>query len=75
MRRTVSADACDGDIAARSRSDFEKCRARTLFLDVMAAEDVAHGKPAPDGFLAGLGRIRLHASSTSVNLRRRMPGL
>jgi beta-phosphoglucomutase len=30
---------------------------RPLFLDVIAAEDVARGKPAPDGFLAGLGRL------------------
>jgi HAD superfamily hydrolase (TIGR01509 family) len=30
---------------------------RKLFLDVIAAEDVAHGKPAPDSFLAGLGRL------------------
>ncbi|HUN59203.1 MAG TPA: HAD family phosphatase [Candidatus Binataceae bacterium] len=30
---------------------------RNLFLDVIAAEDVTHGKPAPDGFLAGLGRL------------------
>jgi beta-phosphoglucomutase len=30
---------------------------RKLFLDVIAAEDVDHGKPAPDGFLAGLGRL------------------
>jgi sugar-phosphatase len=30
---------------------------RKLFLDVIAAEDVARGKPAPDGFLAGLGRF------------------
>lgn len=30
---------------------------RKFFLDVIAAEDVAHGKPAPDGFLAGLGRL------------------
>jgi len=30
---------------------------RKLFLDVIAAEDVAHGKPAPDGFLTGLGRL------------------
>src|ERR1700733_2349522 len=28
---------------------------RKLFLDVIAAEDVGHGKPAPDGFLTGLG--------------------
>jgi beta-phosphoglucomutase len=30
---------------------------RKFFLDVIAAEDVAHGKPAPDGFLTGLGRL------------------
>jgi beta-phosphoglucomutase len=30
---------------------------RSLFLDVITAEDVQHGKPAPDGFLAGLGRL------------------
>jgi beta-phosphoglucomutase len=30
---------------------------RALFLDVIAAEDVDHGKPAPDGFLAALGRL------------------
>jgi beta-phosphoglucomutase len=30
---------------------------RSLFLDLIAAEDVEHGKPAPDGFLAALGRL------------------
>jgi beta-phosphoglucomutase len=30
---------------------------RKSFLDVIAAEDVAHGKPAPDGFLTALGRL------------------
>jgi beta-phosphoglucomutase len=30
---------------------------RDYFLDVIAAEDVAHGKPEPDGFVAALGRI------------------
>jgi HAD superfamily hydrolase (TIGR01509 family) len=30
---------------------------RDLFVDVIAAEDVDHGKPQPDPFLAGLGRI------------------
>jgi beta-phosphoglucomutase len=30
---------------------------REFFLDVIAAEDVEHGKPAPDGFVAALGRI------------------
>jgi HAD superfamily hydrolase (TIGR01509 family) len=42
---------------------------RHFFLDVIAAEDVAHGKPAPDGFLAGLGRLgfilRPHPSITA----------
>jgi beta-phosphoglucomutase len=30
---------------------------REYFLDVIAAEDVERGKPAPDGFIAALGRI------------------
>lgn len=30
---------------------------RQYFLDVIAAEDVERGKPAPDGFVAALGRI------------------
>jgi HAD superfamily hydrolase (TIGR01509 family) len=30
---------------------------RDLFLDIVAAEDVEHGKPQPDGFLAALGRL------------------
>lgn len=30
---------------------------RDLFLDIVAAEDVEHGKPAPDGFIAALGRL------------------
>ena len=30
---------------------------RDLFLDIVAAEDVPHGKPAPDGFIAALGRL------------------
>ena len=30
---------------------------RDLFLDIVAAEDVEHGKPAPDGFIVALGRL------------------
>ncbi len=30
---------------------------RDLFLDIIAAEDVHHGKPDPDGFNIALGRI------------------
>jgi HAD superfamily hydrolase (TIGR01509 family) len=30
---------------------------RDQFIDVVAAEDVAHGKPAPDGFVTALGRL------------------
>lgn len=30
---------------------------RELFVDVVAAEDVEKGKPAPDSFLAALGRL------------------
>ena len=32
-------------------------RPAPLFLDMIAAEDVAQGKPAPDGFLTALGRL------------------
>jgi len=30
---------------------------RELFLDIVAAEDVEHGKPEPDGFIMALGRL------------------
>jgi HAD superfamily hydrolase (TIGR01509 family) len=30
---------------------------RDLFADIVAAEDVERGKPAPDGFIAALGRL------------------
>ena len=30
---------------------------RDLFLDIVAAEDVEHGKPEPDGFIVALGRL------------------
>jgi len=30
---------------------------RELFLDIVAAEDVEHGKPEPDGFNMALGRL------------------
>jgi beta-phosphoglucomutase len=30
---------------------------RDLFLDIVAAEDVEHGKPEPDGFVMALGRL------------------
>jgi beta-phosphoglucomutase len=32
-------------------------KVRELFLDIITAEDVEHGKPAPDGFLSVLGRL------------------
>jgi beta-phosphoglucomutase len=36
---------------------LRRAKLRDLFLDIIAAEDVEHGKPAPDGFIAALGRI------------------
>lgn len=47
---------------------LRRARLRDLFLDIVAAEDVPHGKPAPDGFLTAVGRLgfllRPHPSLT-----------
>jgi beta-phosphoglucomutase len=36
---------------------LEQSAIRRLFVDIIAAEDVERGKPAPDCFLAALGRL------------------
>jgi beta-phosphoglucomutase len=46
-----------GTLRHEAEAILKSAGLRRLFLDVIAAEDVAHGKPAPDGFLAGLGRL------------------
>jgi beta-phosphoglucomutase len=46
-----------GTLRAEAEAILRRARLRELFLDVIAAEDVGHGKPEPDSFIAALGRI------------------
>jgi beta-phosphoglucomutase-like phosphatase (HAD superfamily) len=46
-----------GTLRAEAEMILRRGQIRDCFLDFIAAEDVAHGKPAPDGFLAALGRL------------------
>ena len=64
-----------GTLKAEAEMILQRGQIREFFLDVIAAEDVARGKPEPDGFLAALGRIgfllRPHPSivGSEVNVR------
>jgi HAD superfamily hydrolase (TIGR01509 family) len=46
-----------GTLKAEAEMILQSGQIRELFLDVVAAEDVAHGKPEPDAFVAALGRL------------------
>jgi HAD superfamily hydrolase (TIGR01509 family) len=46
-----------GTLKAEAETILRRGGIRDQFLDIIAAEDVVHGKPAPDGFLAALGRV------------------
>jgi len=46
-----------GTLRAEAEMILRRGQIREYFLDIVAAEDVARGKPAPDGFLAALGRL------------------
>jgi beta-phosphoglucomutase len=46
-----------GTLRAEAEMILGRAKLRDLFLDIIAAEDVERGKPAPDGFIAALGRI------------------
>ncbi|HVC44879.1 MAG TPA: HAD family phosphatase [Candidatus Binataceae bacterium] len=46
-----------GTLRHEAETILGRAQLRDLFVDIIAAEDAAHGKPAPDGFLAGLGRL------------------
>jgi beta-phosphoglucomutase-like phosphatase (HAD superfamily) len=46
-----------GTLKREAEAILGRAGLRPLFLDLITAEDVQHGKPAPDGFLAGLGRL------------------
>ncbi len=46
-----------GTLKAEAEMILRRGAIRDHFLDIIAAEDVAQGKPAPDGFLVALGRL------------------
>jgi len=46
-----------GTLRAEAEMILRRACLRALFIDVIAAEDVARGKPDPAGFIAALGRI------------------
>jgi beta-phosphoglucomutase len=46
-----------GTLRAEAEAILRRAGLRELFLDIIAAEDVARGKPEPDGFIAALGRL------------------
>jgi beta-phosphoglucomutase len=46
-----------GTLRVEAEAILRRAKLRDLFLDIIAAEDVEHGKPEPDGFIAALGRI------------------
>jgi HAD superfamily hydrolase (TIGR01509 family) len=46
-----------GTLRVEAEMILSRAGLRGLFLDVIAAEDVARGKPEPDGFVAALGRL------------------
>jgi len=46
-----------GTLRAEAEMILRRAGVRELFADIVAAEDVEHGKPEPDGFIAALGRL------------------
>ncbi len=46
-----------GTLRAEAEAILRRAGLRDLFLDIIAAEDVARGKPEPDGFDLALGRF------------------
>jgi beta-phosphoglucomutase len=46
-----------GTLLAEAEMILHKAQLRSLFVDIVAAEDVERGKPEPDGFNAALGRL------------------
>jgi beta-phosphoglucomutase len=46
-----------GTLRVEAETILRRAEIRDLFVDIIAAEDVARGKPEPDGFLAALGRF------------------
>lgn len=46
-----------GTLRVEAELILERAGVRKLFADIIAAEDVEHGKPAPEGFQKALGRL------------------
>lgn len=46
-----------GTLRVEAELILKRAGVRELFADVVAAEDVEHGKPAPEGFEKALGRL------------------
>jgi beta-phosphoglucomutase len=46
-----------GTLRDEAEMILRRASLRDFFVDIVAAEDVEHGKPAPDGFVAALGRL------------------
>ncbi|HZP46882.1 MAG TPA: HAD family phosphatase [Candidatus Binataceae bacterium] len=46
-----------GTLRVEAETILQRAGLRDRFVELVAAEDVAHGKPAPDGFLTALGRL------------------
>jgi beta-phosphoglucomutase len=46
-----------GTLRAEAELILRRANLRSLFVDIIAAEDTARGKPEPDGFLTALGRL------------------
>jgi beta-phosphoglucomutase len=46
-----------GTLHAEAEVILQRANLRSLFVDIIAAEDTARGKPEPDGFLTALGRL------------------
>ncbi len=46
-----------GTLRVEAELILNRAGVRELFVDIIAAEDVEHGKPAPEGFEKALGRL------------------
>jgi beta-phosphoglucomutase len=46
-----------GTLRVEAELILERAGVRELFADIIAAEDVEHGKPAPEGFEKAMGRL------------------
>jgi HAD superfamily hydrolase (TIGR01509 family) len=46
-----------GTLRSEAEAILRRARIRDMFVDIVAAEDVERGKPAPDCMLAALGRL------------------